>query len=112
MIEHEKQDESVPAPPERYKLLFPVTFAGQTVEELVFKPTARAFKGYEQRVTQDGSSITVTNNPYAAAVVACKMAGMVEAFAEQLHPADMTMLSGIANSFLAPGPGTGKTPSR
>lgn len=112
MNEHETGEVQAPQPPESYELVCPITLAGQEVRELRFRPTARAFRGFEQKVSQSADGITVTSNPYAAAVVACKMAGQPEAFADQLHPADMVALSGIALSFLAAGPPTGRTPSR
>lgn len=112
----EQKDEQVPVRPTSYSLQVPVIFAGQEVRELYFKPTSRAFRGYEQKVTRSvtgaGEEITVTAAPFEASRVMCRMAGQVEAFADQLDPADMMALAGMLPLFFVTGPPTGKTSSR
>lgn len=92
---------------EKYTLKFPVQFGTETVTTLELKPCARAFKGFKLEVGED----TQVFDPYAGALVAVRMSGRPEAFAAELHPADMVALSKVALSFFSSGLEAGSAPS-
>lgn len=93
--------------PVKYVLEYPVQFGSELVTELTLTPTAGAFRGFKQTAAPDGS---VELDYYAAAVVAVKMAGKPDLFANHLDPADMVALGGIAQSFFASGRQTQTSP--
>lgn len=93
---------------EKYTLKFPVQFGSETVTTLDLKPSAGAFKGFKQEVDPDGG---VVFDPYASALVAVRMSGRPEAFAKELHPADMMALATVAMRFFSDGLEAGSAPS-
>jgi hypothetical protein len=87
--------------PVTYTLEYPVQFGSELVTQLVLTPSAGAFRGFKQAAAADGTMVQV--DYHAAAVVAVRMAGRPDVFADKLDPADMIALSGLAQSFFASG---------
>lgn len=79
------------------KLSDPVQFGkDELVEELVVKPTARAFREFSLPMKEDG---TILWQPYTLATVGVKMAGHPPAFVDKLSVRDMVALSHVVMGF-------------
>jgi hypothetical protein len=86
--------------PVTYTLEYPVQFGSELVTQLVLTPSAGAFRGFKMVVD---ASQRVEMDPHAAAVVAVRMAGRPDVFADKLDPSDMLALGALAQSFFASG---------
>lgn len=95
--------------PVTYTLEYPVQFGSELVATLTLTPSAGAFRGFAQKASADGTMVEIEY--HAAAVVAVRMAGRPDVFADKLDPVDMVALAGLAQSFFARGPRTQTSPS-
>lgn len=95
--------------PVKYTLEYPVQFGSELVTELTLTPTAGAFRGFRQAVDQTTGKVEL--DYHAAAVVAVRMAGRPDVFADKLDPSDMLALGGLAQSFFVSGRQTQTSPS-
>ena len=96
--------------PVKYVLEYPVQFGSELVTELTLTPSGGAFRGFKQGAKADGSMVEV--DYHAGAVVAVRMAGRPDVFADRLDPSDLVALSGLAQSFFASGRQTQTSPSQ
>jgi hypothetical protein len=98
MSEPETSPEKKPASV-TVKLTEPIEFGKDTViEELVVRPTARAFREFSLPMKEDG---TVLYQPYALAAVGVKMAGQPNAIVDKLSVKDMSALAQVVMGFLS-----------
>lgn len=95
--------------PVTYTLEYPVQFGKELVTELTLTPSAGAFRGFKQTAATNGTMLEV--DYHAGALVAVRMAGRPDVFADKLDPYDMVALSGLAQSFFASGRQTQTSPS-
>lgn len=94
----EKQEpEPERKPGEPLKLRDPVQFGSELIEELVFKPSARAFKEFSLPMDQRGK---IDYQPYALAQVGIKMAGHPAAVVDKLSVRDMNEVAQAVLGFL------------
>lgn len=94
--------------PVKYVLEYPVQFGAELVTELTLTPSAGAFRGFKMVADASGKAEI---DPHAAAVVAVRMAGRPDIFADKLDPSDMIALGGLAQGFFASGRKTETSPS-
>lgn len=80
------------------KLEVPVILGEENVEQLVLKPTARAFKELSVPMSGDGKMFY---EPYALANVGVRMAGQTTALVDKLDPADMSAIAQAVLGFLS-----------
>ncbi len=78
------------------KLLDPVQFGEELIEELLIKPTARACKDFSLPMSAEGSLVY---QPYALAAVGVKMAGRPPALLDKMSVRDMNTLGLAVLSF-------------
>lgn len=95
--------------PVKYVLEYPVQFGSELVTELTLTPSAGAFRGFKQAAATNGTMLEV--DYHAGALVAVRMAGRPDVFADKLDPCDMVALSGLAQFFFASGRPTQTSPS-
>ncbi len=90
------------------KLRVPVEFGkdAAAIEELVLKPTARAFKEFSLPMKEDG---TILFEPYKLASVGVRMAGLPNAVVDKLDVEDMVEIAQEVMTFFAPSQTTGNT---
>lgn len=91
------------------KLKSPIQFGKQSplIEELVLKPTARAFKEFSLPMTSDGK---IDYQPYQLAAVGVRMAGQPNPVVDQLGVEDMIEVANAVLGFFGTNPNIGKTP--
>lgn len=97
----------IPAKPPKFvtiRLLEPIEFGKDTIEEMTLKPTARSFKEFSLPVKEDG---TMLYEPYKLASVGVRMAGHPNAVADKLGIDDMNEIAQAVLSFLGRGLKTG-----
>lgn len=95
------------------KLKTPVPWGkDEVVEQLVLKPTARAFR--DVSLPLDQAKGTIDFRPYLFAVVGVRMSGRpsAETFVDRMDPSDMMEVATAVLNFLAPAPRTGTEPSQ
>lgn len=86
------------------KLRVPVELGSEVVEELVIRPTVRAFRGFSLTVTGDGGMVL---DLYELARLGVMMAGHPAVLLEKLDVADMREVAQAVAGFLMPGPKAG-----
>lgn len=95
-------DETSDAAPDEVtiKLRKPLQLTKETeIDELVLKPSGRAFRDFEIEMNEDGSFIF---KPYSCAIVGLKMAGYTASAAklvDQLHPKDQVAVGAAVFRF-------------
>lgn len=80
------------------KLETPVELGEEIVQELVLKPTARAFREFSVPMTGDGKMFY---EPHALATVGVRMAGKTTALVDKLDPGDMNRIAQEVLGFLS-----------
>lgn len=89
------------------KLSEPIAWGkDEVVEELVLKPTSRAFREFSLPMSGDGK---LDYQPYSCAKVGVRMAGKPDAFVDKLSVSDMLEVAQVVIGFF--GGSTAKTGS-
>jgi hypothetical protein len=91
-----------------YALKYPIDWPTGKIETIELKPNGKAMQGFSLATTGDGG---VVLDHYKQAELGLRLGGLPRAVVDQMHPADITGLGGLALLFINGGLRTGKPPS-